>query len=52
MKPKAAPDHLVEQPGGHRGTQQCHAVDVGRVEAGRQHIDVTEVLERLPIKQA
>ena len=37
--------HLVEKPRGHRGTQQRHAVDIGRVEAGGQDVDVDQELQ-------
>ena len=45
MKSEPSADHLVIQSGRHGRTHQRHAVDVGRVEAGRQDIDVAQIFQ-------
>ena len=45
MQPESSPHHLVIEARRHRGTQQSHAVDMRSIEAGRQDIDVAEVLK-------
>ena len=45
MEPEAAPDHLVIEAWRSGRTQKHHAVHVRRVEAGRQHADVDEILD-------
>ena len=44
VQPEAPTDHLVVEARRVRRPQQRHAVDVGRVEAGGQHVDVDQVL--------
>ena len=45
-EPKPPPNHLLVKPGRVRRSKQNDAVDVRRVEAGRQNVDVDKVFER------
>ncbi len=51
MQTKAATDHLVIKSRRHGRPQQGHAINVGRVKASRQHVDVDQVFQRLPFKE-
>ena len=52
MQTEAASYHLVIEPGRERRSQQHDAVDVGRIEASREHVDVAQVLQWLAREEA
>jgi len=45
VQAESATDHLVIETRRHRRTHERHAVDVGGVEAGGQHVHVDEILQ-------
>lgn len=46
VQPEAATDHLVVQARRQRRPQQDHAINIRRVEAGGEYVDVAQVLQR------